>query len=186
MTGEIFTMLFIFFARVIDVSLGTVRIILISRGYRYLAPIIGFIEIFIWLLAISSALKNLNSIYSYIIYAGGFATGNYLGMVIEAKLAIGYQSIRIITSRQLTALPLHLWEEGFGVTSVEGQGMKGPVNILYAVVPKKKVKKMLETIQILEPDAFITIEDIRSKLRGFVSTGSFENVLRKQRLIKKK
>jgi uncharacterized protein YebE (UPF0316 family) len=186
MTGEILTMIIIFFARVVDVSLGTIRIILISRGYRYLAPVIGFVEILVWLLAISSALQNLNSIYSYIIYAAGFATGNYLGMVIEAKLAIGYQAIRIITSRHLSALPLHLWEEGFGVTSVEGQGMKGPVNILYTVIPKKKVKKMLDTIQILEPDAFITIEDISSRLRGFVSTGSFENVLRKQRLVKKK
>ncbi len=137
-SGEILSMVFIFFARIMDVSLGTMRIILVSRGNRYLAPLIGFIEVLIWITVISEAIRSLNTFAGYIVYAGGFATGNYVGMLLEAKIGIGYQNLRIITSKVVSALPLVLREEGYGVTTVEGQGLSGPVNIIYTVVPKKK------------------------------------------------
>ncbi len=170
-SGEILSMAFIFFARIMDVSLGTMRIILVSRGNRYLAPLIGFIEVLIWITVISEAIRSLNTFAGYIVYAGGFATGNYVGMLLEAKIGIGYQNLRIITSKVVSALPLVLREEGYGVTTVEGQGLSGPVNIIYTVVPKKKVEKVIEIVQILEPKAFITIEDIRAHHAGFIDRG---------------
>jgi uncharacterized protein YebE (UPF0316 family) len=75
--------LMIFFARVCDVSLGTVRIIFISKGIRYLAPFVGFFEILIWLLAISQIIQNLTNRYYYIFYAGGFACGTFAGIIID-------------------------------------------------------------------------------------------------------
>lgn len=170
MENQVINMVFIFFARVMDVSIGTMRIILISRGYRYIAPLLGFFEILIWLLAINIALKSLDSALSYIIYAAGFAAGNYAGMFLEEKISIGYQSLRIVTHKKASALPLTLREEGLGVTIVDGKGLKGEVSILYTVAHKRDVKRVLEITRLLEPDSFITIEDVRSRKLGFISS----------------
>ena len=96
--------LLIFFARVCDVSLGTIRIIFVSKGIKYLAPIVGFFEILIWLLALGQIMQNLNNVFYYIFYAGGFATGNYVGILLEEKLSIGTVGIRIITKREAEKL----------------------------------------------------------------------------------
>ena len=167
--AEVITMLYIFFARICDVSIGTMRIVLISRGYRYVAPLLGFVEVLIWLTAISRALASLECVYSYIIYAAGFAAGNYVGMLLEAKLPFGYKSLRVITTKEVSALPLMLRDEGFGVTISDGTGLRGPVCIIYSLVPKKKLDRFLEIVNILEPNAFITIEEVRPFNPGFVS-----------------
>ena len=182
---ELLTMVYIFFARILDVSIGTLRIIMISRGYRYVAPLFGFVEVIIWLTAISRVLASLESVYSYIIYAAGFAAGNYVGMLLEERLPFGYKSLRVITSKEVSALPLMLREEGFGVTMSEGTGLKGRVTIIYSLVPKKHVQRFLEIVNILEPNAFITIEEVRAYQAGFVSrktySNSFWNLLTKRK-----
>ncbi|MDX2414998.1 MAG: DUF5698 domain-containing protein, partial [Bacteroidales bacterium] len=96
--------LLIFFARIMDVSIGTVRIILVSKGYKKLAPIAGFFEILIWIIAITRIVDNLDNWICYIAYALGFATGNYIGMIIEERLALGYETVRIITKREANNL----------------------------------------------------------------------------------
>ena len=136
--AALFTMVYIFFARILDVSIGTMRIVLISRGYRYVAPLLGFVEVLIWLTAISKALASLESAYSYLIYAAGFAAGNYVGMLLEAKLPFGYKSLRVITTKEVSALPLMLRDEGFGVTISEGAGLKGPVLHTLLAGPEKE------------------------------------------------
>lgn len=173
MGGEIVGLLFIFFARVIDVSMGTFRIILISRGYGRIAPIIGFVEILVWITALGHVLNNLTGVASYLFYAAGFATGNYVGMKLESVISIGYQSIRIITTEKVTALPLTLRDEGFGITTVAARGMKGEVQLIFTTIAKSKVKKILEIVEALEPKAFITIEDVRSFTSGFVIKSEF-------------
>jgi uncharacterized protein YebE (UPF0316 family) len=182
---EFLTLIYIFFARIIDVSLGTLRIIMISRGYRYVAPLFGFVEVVIWLTAISRALATLESVFSYIIYAAGFAAGNYAGMLLEERLPFGCKSLRVITSKEVSALPLMLREEGFGVTVSEGDGLKGRVTIIYSLVPKKNMRRFLDIVNILEPNAFITIEDVRAYQAGFVSrhsySSSFWNLLTKKK-----
>jgi uncharacterized protein YebE (UPF0316 family) len=175
--AELFTLTYIFFARIMDVSIGTIRIVLISRGYRYVAPIFGFFEVLIWITAISKVLANLESVYSYFVYAAGFATGNYVGMLLESRLPFGYKSIRVITTKEVSALPLMLRGEGFGATISEGLGLKGPVYIIYSLVPKKNLGRYLEIVNILEPGAFITIEEVRAYRPGFISRKAYPGFL---------
>jgi uncharacterized protein YebE (UPF0316 family) len=154
--------LLIFFARVCDVSLGTARIILVSKGHRYLAPLIGFAEIIIWLLAIRQIFLNLTNVACLIGFAAGFSLGNYAGILIEEKLAIGVQVIRVITRKDAASLVSFLSEKGYGVTSVDGQGTTGKVNIIYTIVKRSEIPKALDIIKQFNPKAFYTIEDIRS------------------------
>jgi len=170
---DVLTLVLIFFARVVDVSIGTFRIILVSRGYRNIAPFFGFFEVLIWITALGQIFKNLNGFYSYIFYAAGFATGTFVGMKLESIISFGYQSLRIITTEKVTALPLTLREEGYGITTVNGRGMKGDVMLIYTTVPRSKVNHVLEIVEELEPHSFITIEDVRSFKSGFVSKRSF-------------
>lgn len=99
----IFLPLFIFLARICDVTLDTIRIIFVSKGMRKIAPLIGFFEILIWLMAISKIMQNLDNWACYVAYAGGFATGNYFGMLVEEKLAIGHEMIRVNKGRRVSA-----------------------------------------------------------------------------------
>ncbi|MBN2038895.1 MAG: DUF2179 domain-containing protein [Spirochaetes bacterium] len=180
MNDEILALILIFCARVIDVSLGTIRIILVSQGYRKIAPIMGFVEILIWLTAIGKALNNLSSIYSYLIYAGGFATGNYVGMLLESKLSLGFQSVRIITSEKVTALPMALKDEGLELSIVNGKGAKGDILIIYVVAQRRKVKKLINLVNEIEPHAIITVEDVRSHKTSFLGGKKFSEILSRQ------
>jgi len=108
--------LFIFVARIFDVSIGTLRIILVNRVYKILAPTLGFVEVFIWVVAISKIMENLDNWVNYIFYAAGFATGNFVGMYLEEKLAIGKVGVRIITKKGADKLIKNIGDEGFGIT----------------------------------------------------------------------
>jgi len=153
--------LLIFFARVCDVSLGTIRIIFVSKGIKYLAPLVGFFEIIIWLLAISQIMQNLSNGYYYLFYAAGFATGNYVGIIIEEKLSIGNVGIRIITKKKAETLLDALKKAKFGVTAVDADGSKGRVKIIFAVIKRKYIQKVMNIVKQYNPNAFYSIEDIR-------------------------
>ena len=157
----IFLPLLIFFARVCDVSLGTVRIIFVSKGIKYLAPIVGFFEILIWLLALGQIMQNLNNVFYYIFYAGGFATGNYVGILLEEKLSIGTVGIRIITKREAEKLIEVLKNANFGITVVDAEGSKGSVKIIFTVVKRQNIRKVIDIVKRYNPNAFYSIEDIR-------------------------
>ena len=150
-------------------SLGTIRIILISQGHKKLAPVLAFFEIFIWINAIGQTLTNLHGIHTYFIYSAGFAAGNYVGLVLESRLSIGFQSIRIITSQKVTALPMILKDAGFDISIVNGRGSKGEIFIIYTVTRKRHIKKILEITHAFEPNAYITIENVNTYKTGFVS-----------------
>jgi uncharacterized protein YebE (UPF0316 family) len=152
--------LLIFFMRICDVTLDTMRIIFMTKGYRNLAPIIGFFEVLIWIIAITRIMQNLNNWVSYVAYAAGFATGNYIGMLLDEKLAIGHELIRVITRIDATDLANTLRSRGFGVTSIKALGMQGDVGILYIVVNRKNQKLAIDIIQKHTPNAFFTIENI--------------------------
>ena len=151
----------IFLARLIDVSLGTIRIIYVSRGRKYLAPLIGFIEILVWLVAIGKVMQNLSNIYCYIAYAGGFAAGNYIGMLIEEKLAMGTLIIHIITSKDAATLIENLKKSGYGVTSINAEGGSGQVCIIYSVIKRSALKEVVAIVQRFNPNAFYSLEDVR-------------------------
>lgn len=158
--------LLIFVARILDVSIGTIRIIIVSRGNRMLAPILGFFEVFIWILAISEIMQNLNNWVCYIAYAAGFASGNYLGMLIEEKLAMGTLIFRIITQKDTTELVNELYKEGYGVTEIDAKGKFSKVNVIYLILKRKNLKKTQAIIQKHNPTAFYTVEDIRKAEYG--------------------
>jgi uncharacterized protein YebE (UPF0316 family) len=151
---------FIFFARICDVSLDTLRIIFISKGYKVIAPIIGFFEILIWIVVITRIMKNLDNWICYVAYAGGFATGNYVGMILDQKLAIGFEMVRVITRKDAHDLTNALRRAGFGVTSVNARGMQGEVGILYIVIKRKNLNEIIDTIKEYNPNAFFTVENI--------------------------
>jgi uncharacterized protein YebE (UPF0316 family) len=152
----------IFFTRVVDVSMDTVRIISISKGYKILAAFIGFFEVLIWLFAITRIMQNLHNWVCYVAYAGGFATGNYVGIIIEEKLAMGFQMVRIITRHEPNDLIQALRDAGFGVTSVKGSGKNGEVGVIYVVVNRKLMYQVKDIIMKYNPQAFYTIEDVRA------------------------
>ena len=162
--------IFIFFARIADVSFGTLRIIFISRGLKYLAPIVGFFEISIWLMAISQVLTNMGHYSAFLAYALGFAVGNFVGILIEEKVAMGVSVIRIITPHSAFDLIEYLKSSGFRTTSTEAQGQYGNVSIIYTVIKRKQIPEVLNILKEYNPNAFYTIEDIRS------ASGSFAQV----------
>ncbi len=153
--------LLIFLARVCDVSLGTVRIILVAKGRKYIAPVLGFFEVLIWIVAISRIMQNLDNYIYYIAYAGGFATGNYVGMLIEEKIALGVMVVRIITQKPADKLIGKLNAMGYGITSVDAKGSRGDVNIVYTIIHRKEMANVIEIIKQYNPMAFYSIEDIR-------------------------
>jgi uncharacterized protein YebE (UPF0316 family) len=165
--GYVVVPLLIFLIRIADVSMGTLRIIFISRGIRYFAAILGFFEVLIWLIAIGQIMKNLNSPIHYIAYAGGFGIGNYVGITIERKLSLGSRIVRIVTQKDALGLVNALNQKGYGVTSIDGKGARGPVKVIFSVVRREDVQKLVELIKKFNPNAFFTVEDVRFINEGY-------------------
>lgn len=152
--------LLIFCARVSDVSIGTIRIILVAKGFKKLAPLTGFFETLIWVVAISNIIQNIDNWACYIGYAAGFATGNLVGMIIEEKIALGHELIRVITAHNHDGLANRLRKIGFGVTTTNAEGLDGPVKILYIITTRKKAKDAVKVVKECDSSAIYTIEPI--------------------------
>jgi uncharacterized protein YebE (UPF0316 family) len=161
----------VFLARICDVTLGTIRIIFVARGKRNLAPLLGFFEVLIWIVIIGQLVQNLHSIPAYLGYAGGFAAGNYVGLWLEDRLALGTYILRIMTPEDGTQLAHKIHLAGFGVTTVAGKGAIGPVTLLYAVVKRRSVNQVLEIVHQNLPNAFVTMEEVRSTEKGIFPGG---------------
>ncbi len=158
----------IFVARIFDVSLGTVRVIFVSRGFKYLAPLVGFFEILIWLLAIGQIMKNLSNPACYVAYAGGFAMGNFVGIHIAEKLSLGLVMIRVVTKKDAAPLVDFLKGENYGVTSVDGHGTSGQVKVVFTIVPRREARSVVELIKKFNPHAFYSIEEVGLMERGIL------------------
>jgi uncharacterized protein YebE (UPF0316 family) len=163
--------LLIFLARLLDVSMATVRNILTNRGLRQVAPLIGFFEMLIWLVAITQVMQNLNNVASYLAWALGFAAGNYLGILIEERLALGHQIVRVFADERGSALAQLLREEHFGVTTVNARGSQGPVELIFVVTRRKRLQSLLALLHTHAPNLFFTIEDVRGVDAGFFDSG---------------
>ena len=156
----------IFIARVTDVTFGTIRIILISRGRKFIAPIFAFFEIIIWLFAIGQIMQHLTNITYYLAYAFGFAAGTFVGIYVEEKMAIGMVIVRIITRKDASKLVEHLRSKGYGVTSFDGQGATGPVKLIHLTIERKDINNVVEIIKEFNPKAFFSIEEVRLENAG--------------------
>lgn len=169
----------IFLARVCDMSLDTIRILLMSRGKTFVAPLLGFFQVLIWLLVIRQIFINLNNVACYLAYAGGFAVGTFAGMYIEERIAVGVEVVRVITRSDATQLIEYLRQKDFGVTSMNAQGTTGQVNVIFTIVRRADVPKVLEAVKRFNPKAFYTVEAIRSISEGVFPTRMQQNISRK-------
>ena len=158
--------LLIFLARVFDVTLGTLRIIFTSRGLRKLAPLLGFVETFVWIIAVSSLVKHAQNVAAYVGYASGFAMGTFVGMYLEDKLAVGTVTVRAIIKREPKELIQTMLEAGFGVTSVDGEGGVGKVKIIYTTLKRQDLPIAVDIFHRLLPGAFLSVEEVRATEMG--------------------
>ena len=156
----------IFCARICDVTLGTIRVIFISKGIKYLAPIIGFFEVIIWLLAIGQVMNNLTNIIAYIAYGAGFAAGTYIGMAIEEKISLGLTSVRVITREDPADLIRYLRTHDYGVTSIDGEGATGKVKMVFTIIKRQDLPLVIGIIKQFNPTAFYSVEEVKSVAEG--------------------
>ncbi|PKO96801.1 MAG: hypothetical protein CVU12_03470 [Bacteroidetes bacterium HGW-Bacteroidetes-7] len=156
----------IFFGRIIDVSLGTLRIIFVSKGEKYIAPIIGFFEVLIWIVVISEIFSRANDVTAYLSYAAGYASGNFIGILIEQKIAFGILLCRVYTKGNGKELVSLLNRQNFGATLIHGTGSLGEIDVIETVVDRKLMKKVERIFTEFDPNVFFVVEDVRTKQRG--------------------
>ncbi len=160
--------LIIFFARICDVSFGTIRIVMVSKGQKLIAPLLGFFEVLLWLITMTKIVQNMDNWICYIAYAAGFATGNYIGLLLEEKLAVGLVKIQIITRREASKLITELRNSDYGITHQDAMGNNQNVSIIYSIIKRTDISKVEGIISKYNPNAFYSIEDVK-----FVNKGVF-------------
>jgi len=159
--------LLIFILRVSDMTLDTLRVLYVMRGKKRIAWVLDFFQSAIFVLAIGKVLTQLNNPLNIIGYAAGFATGNVVGMMIEERIAIGHVLINIISPRRGSAITSHLRQNGYAVTELSARGKDGMVSMINCSVLRKQVDPVRELVNEIDPEAFITAEDVRPVRRGF-------------------
>lgn len=157
----------IFLARIGDVSIGTLRLIFISRGYKYYAPVLGFFEVIIWLLAIGQIMQHLDNFMCYIAYGLGFATGNFVGILLDEKLSLGTVLVRIVLKHDVEDLIIRLHDEAFGASVVDIEGMSGRQKMIFLVIKRQDLHEVMTIINENSPDAFVTVEDVKTAKEGY-------------------
>jgi uncharacterized protein YebE (UPF0316 family) len=158
---EAYVSLLIFLSRIMDVSMGTMRIIFVNRGMKNIAASLGFFEVLIWITVVASVIANMSHWSNYVAYAGGFAAGNYLGIVIEQKLKVGTQVFRIISKIASDDLLKKLSSAGFRATMLNAKGIDGQEQIIFTVAKRKSAPQVISIIQQTDPNAFYSIEDVK-------------------------
>jgi uncharacterized protein YebE (UPF0316 family) len=162
-----FTVLLIFILRVLDIAAATLRMLMVVRGRKLNAWVLGFIQAMLFVLAIQAVLSDLGSWMNIIAYAMGFATGTVVGMWIEERIAIGFKHLRIISSRRGLELAEYLRQQGYAVTEVSGRGKDGTVSLLNCTVQRKDMQQIKMLVKQIDEQAFITADDVIPVSRGF-------------------
>jgi uncharacterized protein YebE (UPF0316 family) len=171
--GVLATCLLIIIARIGDVSLGTMRTIMVVQGRRWISWGLGFFEVLIWLYAVSSVMRNLEHPIYALCYAFGFATGNYVGLTVERWLSLGDQAVRIFTRRG-PAMAGFLRENQFGVTEFDGRGRDGPVHHLFIQARRRGIARLVNLARQIDPECFYVVEDVRSASTAYANGSSRE------------
>lgn len=144
--------------RIIDVSLGTIRTIITVQGKKYVAGAIGFIEVTIWVVAITSVMSHLDNLVNIVAYSGGFALGTIIGITLEQKLGSGFVWLNIISMNYPDDITTVLRKNNFGVTLIPGEGASGGVTVLLVLIPRKRQREVMTLIEDIDPKAFITVQ----------------------------
>ncbi len=158
----VFWPLFIFLARVTDVSIGTMRTIFVVRGHRMFAAMLGFVEVIIWIVAVSGVLRDDLTVVKVLAYGGGFATGNLVGVWVEQKLAIGLQRVILISRGRHHSVAFGLRLADFAVTEVPARGGMGEVAMCFVIVARRRAPDVVRIAKAIDPDVFLIVEDVRS------------------------
>lgn len=163
--------LVIFVVKVLEVSMATLRIVLITKDERVKGMFIGFFEVIIWVMVVSTVLNGITEDpFKVVVYALGFAVGNFMGSKLENFFAIGDTNIEVITHKvDGKKMAKHLRSNGLAVTSVNAYGMNDKREILYLHVPRKNVRNTVDLIRSFETDVVITINDIKPVYGGYRS-----------------
>lgn len=180
----LFWPVFIFCARVVDVSIGTMRTIFVVRGYRAVSALLGLIEVMVWIVAVSGVLREQLTGVKVLAWGCGFATGNACGIWIEQKLALGRQVVRLISRQGGRDFAKNLRSQGFMVTEVPAYGRDGQVALCFVVVRRDQTQELLSVAQKIDPDVYVTVEDVQhttftTDLDGHVTTG-WRSILKKK------
>ena len=157
--------LIIFFARIVDVSLGTIRVNMIVRRKKAFAAVIGFFEVGIFISIIVRIIQEVDNIYGIISYAAGFAVGTVIGIIISEKLSKDLISTNIISKTQSDDIKKSLKEEGYGITCYKGTGINGEVEVINVVCSHNSVKKLHNLVRSEDPSAFVA-SYMLDKIRG--------------------
>ncbi|CRZ33528.1 uncharacterized protein YebE (UPF0316 family) [Herbinix hemicellulosilytica] len=163
--------LIIFVAKTVEIAISTIRLVFVNKGERVKGAILGFIEIMIWLLVVSSVLNNIaEDPLKIVAYAAGYSFGVYMGVSIESKVAIGLASIQVIVdSKAGAALAERLRDNEFGVTILEGKGKDNSIKtLLFIQLKRKKIPYAIKLIKETNPNAYISINDVKSTFGGFI------------------
>ncbi len=171
--------LLICLARICDQSIGTMRMIFVSKGMKIIAPFLAFFESLIWLIAVSQILKHIDNWVTFVAYGLGFALGNYIGIILEEKLSLGNVIVRIFPKTNHTQLINYMISNDLGYSMIDAEGRKGGLKIIFSIVGRKDLKDFLPKINELSPDSFYTIEEVKS-----VKKGIFKPVNRKMNILK--
>ena len=159
----------IFLLRLLDQTLGTLRILYVNKGKPLFGAILGFIESAIWIVAISQVIQDLNDPFLIFGYALGFAAGTIMGSYIENTIALGDIVVRIFVPKDSDSEKVaeELRINGLGVTIINGEGMQGEVTIAWCVTPRKRLKEVMRIVSEITPDAYVTTEPTNpTKLTG--------------------
>jgi uncharacterized protein YebE (UPF0316 family) len=150
----------IFLARIMDVSINTIRIIYVLGGRKLIATLLGFFESFIWLMAIRQIFEHMDNWICYVAYPAGFATGILVGMLIEEEIAYGKVIVRIITRKDVATLADYLKKHEYRYTRVQTEGLDGPENLIFTVLPRENLEELLQWLRENLPTAFYTVERV--------------------------
>lgn len=161
--------LVIFCLRIVDVSCDTMRVIFAIRGKRTVAALLGFVQALVWIFAVANAVKHLDSILHVLGYAGGYATGTFVGVSLENAIAYGVATVRIVTKKAGSEIARSLREKGFGVTEYPGLGRDGSVEIIQSVVQRSHLQEVLGIISGQDEDAFVTVEEPKVLSGGIIA-----------------
>ena len=164
--------LLIFGLRLFDVTLGTLRIVLLTRGEAWKAGLVGFFESLAWVTAVAQVIRNVDDPIRMVAFAAGFGAGTFAGVMVERWLAMGTTVVRIVAPVESPEVAPELRDAGYGVTVLNGEGLEGEVRLSFTVIPRRRVRRVLDIVYRINPSAFVTLEQVRLPASGFRSSTS--------------
>ena len=158
--------LLIFAARICDQTIGTLRLIFVSKGFKYTAPVLAFFESMIWLIAISQILSHLDNIACFLAYGLGYASGNYVGMLLEERLSIGSVIVRIFSKERIHEFIDVLQKHNYGYTIINAEGSTGELKVIFSIIKRKSLPHLITHINDIDSNTFYTVEEVKSVKKG--------------------